>query len=100
MARRIRRASPLGAWRAFSRRHRGNSFLEYESLYALSEPLIDAILAEVPGFFAGQEEFERDLARTASFGFFHQRAMGRSSQDDVRDEITGLSRQQKRDQAT
>jgi hypothetical protein len=51
-------------------------------LYSLDEALIDALLAEVPAFFrADQERFERDLARTASFGFFCRRPLGSSQHD-------------------
>jgi hypothetical protein len=67
----------LACWKAFKSRHAGHPFLAYESLYALSEPIIDALRAEVPDFFTAAEvSFERDLARTASFGFFHGRALG------------------------
>jgi hypothetical protein len=69
------------AWQAFARRHAGNPLLEQEALYALSLPLLDAIAERVPGFLAPEQElFERDLAATASFGFFHGRALGASRQ--------------------
>jgi hypothetical protein len=65
------------AWQAFARRHAGNPFLEQEALYALSPPLLEAIGELAPGFFTPEQElFERDLAATASFGFFHGRALG------------------------
>ena len=64
-------------WDAFSRRHTGCSFLECDPLYALSEELIDSIKQHVPGFFNNeQERFERDLAGTASFGFFLRQPLG------------------------
>ncbi|HLJ92174.1 MAG TPA: hypothetical protein VKU02_03180 [Gemmataceae bacterium] len=67
-------------WEVFARRHASNRFLELDALYALSEPIIDAIQASVPRFFSAEQEwFERDLARTASFGFFHQRPLGRAA---------------------
>src|SRR6185437_10480591 len=67
-------------WEAFARRHAGNPFLELDTLYALTEPIIDAIEAHVRNFFtAEQQEFERDLARTARFGFFYQRPLGRAA---------------------
>ena len=70
----------IHAWEAFAERHAGNPFLGLDPLYALSEPIIDAIGRESPGFFdAGQERFERDLARTAHFGFFLRRAYGPGS---------------------
>jgi hypothetical protein len=66
------------AWDAFSGRHPGHRFLACDPLYSLSEGLIDSILKEVPDFFSAQDEqFERDLAREASFGFFLRRAYGR-----------------------
>ena len=41
------------------------------------EPLIDTIKQEAPDFFtAAEEDFERDLARTASFGFCYRSAWG------------------------
>ncbi len=67
-------------WEAFARRQAGNPFLELDTLYALTEPIIDAIQANVCNFFtADQKGFERDLARTASFGFFYQRPLGRAA---------------------
>lgn len=78
MARR-RRGVPKeqALWAEFSRRHPGNAFLQSDVLYSLNQPLIDAIKTEIPGFFtADQERFERALAKTASFGFFHGRALG------------------------
>jgi hypothetical protein len=65
-------------WRDFARRHAEIPFLQLDALYALSEPIIDAIKQSAPGFFSpAQERFERDLVQTASFGFFHQRPLGR-----------------------
>jgi hypothetical protein len=47
----------------------------------LTEKIIDTVKAEVPDFFTpGEERFERDLARTASFGFFQRSALGLSLQ--------------------
>ncbi|HEY7427211.1 MAG TPA: hypothetical protein VH682_23455 [Gemmataceae bacterium] len=64
-------------WEDFARRHAGNAFLAHDALYALMEPIIDAIKASAPRFFSPQQElFERDLARTASFGFFYQLPLG------------------------
>lgn len=64
-------------WDRFSRRHPKCPFLEQDPLYALSELLIDAIRHEIPRFFTDvQERFERDLTRTASFGFFLRRPFG------------------------
>lgn len=61
----------------FARRHAGQPFLKAPVLYALTEPIVDAVQAEVPRFFTPeQERFERDLARTASFGFFHGHPLG------------------------
>jgi hypothetical protein len=65
-------------WEDFARRHAGNGFLEYDALYALTEPIIDAIKDGAPRFFSPEQElFERDLARTASFGFFYRHPLGR-----------------------
>jgi hypothetical protein len=64
-------------WDAFSRRHAGNPFLAHDPLYALNKPLIESIKRHIPDFFTSDEErFERDLARTASFGFFLHRPLG------------------------
>jgi hypothetical protein len=64
-------------WSDFGRRHVGSPFLGHDPLYALTEPMIDAIKAVVPDFFTSEQEaFELDLARTASFGFFLGRALG------------------------
>ena len=60
----------VAEWEAFRSRHAGHRFLDYDPLYALSESLIESIKRHVPDFFRSDEErFERDLARTASFGF-------------------------------
>jgi hypothetical protein len=64
-------------WREFATRHAGQPFIDCLSLYSLTESIIDAIQAEVPCFFSkDQERFERDLAKTASFGFFCHRVLG------------------------
>ena len=64
-------------WDAFSHRHAGSRSLELDPLYSLSEELIDSIVKLVPGFFSSEEvKFERDLARTARFGFFLHTALG------------------------
>jgi len=45
-----------------------------ETIYALPEPLLDAISKEIPKFFTDDEmRFERTLARTAGAGFFLKR---------------------------
>jgi hypothetical protein len=65
------KTSPHPEWTAFASRHEGNPFLAQDALYALSEEIVDAITAEAPRFFTPAEEnFERDLARTADFGVF------------------------------
>jgi hypothetical protein len=67
----------VSVWEAFAERHAGSPFLASEVIYSLSEPIIDAIKTLVPDFFTKKEvEFERDLARTASFGFQFRRALG------------------------
>jgi hypothetical protein len=78
MAKRVRKKSPTSnLWRDFAGRHPKSPFLKCDPLYTLSEPIIDAVKRAVPQFFSEvQEAFERDLARTASFGFFHQQASG------------------------
>jgi hypothetical protein len=87
-------------WAEFSKRHRGNPFLNCDPLYALTEPLIKAIKIEVPAFFTrDQEGFEHDLARTASFGFFHRRALGLSKVIDQADPKTGLSLQERHERS-
>ncbi len=73
-----KRPKPEGhtaVWKEFTRRHRGNHFLEENPLYSLSESLIAAIEDEEPRFFEeGQADFERDLARVTGGGsFFHGR---------------------------
>lgn len=69
-------------WDAFAHRRAGSPFLEHDPLYALSGELIDSILDRAPGFFTAAEvEFERDLARTASFGFFLHTPLGSSQAD-------------------
>lgn len=73
-------------WDAFAHRHAGSPFLEHDPLYSLSEELIDSIVKFVPGFFTAAEvEFERDLARTASLGFFLRAPLG-SAQTDAEHE--------------
>lgn len=68
---------PQEPWEDFSRRHQGHPFLELDPLYSLTEPIIDAVKAEVRAFFAkDQEDFERDLARTAGVGFHLRRPIG------------------------
>jgi hypothetical protein len=68
-------------WDAFSRRHAGNLFLKHDPLYALTEPLIESIKQYIPDFFsADEEQFERDLSRTASFGFFLHRPLGSTAE--------------------
>jgi hypothetical protein len=70
-------------WEAFASRNAGHPFLACEVLYSLTEPIIDAIRSEIPDFFSNEQvSFERDLARTASFGFFHGRAIGASKLSD------------------
>ncbi|HEY7422866.1 MAG TPA: hypothetical protein VH682_01275 [Gemmataceae bacterium] len=69
-------------WDEFASRHVGQPFLICVTLYSLNESILDAIQAEIPGFFAkDHEKFERDLASTASFGFFCQHALGFSESD-------------------
>lgn len=69
-------------WNEFAQRHAGNSFLKVNPLYSLSEPIIDAIVASAPQFFtSANERFERDLAKTVSFGFFYRRALGLNIKD-------------------
>jgi hypothetical protein len=47
--------------------------LGQDPLYALPEQVIDAISSALPDFFSREDlRFERDLAKTASFGFFHR----------------------------
>ena len=64
-------------WKAFRSRHRENRWLDDESLYSLRADLVIAIQKNVPGFFTqGEIEFEKDLAKTAGFGFFNGRVLG------------------------
>jgi hypothetical protein len=54
----------------------------------LTEPLIGAIAKHIPGFFdRDAERFERDLARTASLGFFLRRPLGATAEST--DQIDG-----------
>ena len=70
-------SSNHAVWDTFSQRHAGVPFLEHDPLYSLSEELIDSIVRFVPDFFtAEQVKFERDLARTASLGFFLRAPLG------------------------
>jgi len=67
--------TPDPRWVTFSKKHAGNPALEHDAIYALPEPLINAIQLEIPDFFSTQEEqFERDLARSTSGGFFLRHA--------------------------
>ena len=94
----ITRHREFSEWEEFAGRHAGHPFLQHDPLYALSEPIIDAIKDEVPTFFAAdQESFERDLIQTASFGFFHRRALGPSAAIKRPDPESGLSLQERRE---
>lgn len=62
------------AWSELVERFPDQPALQDESIYALPLRLIDAIIAEVPGFFTENEaEFEHALARAAGDGFFLRR---------------------------
>jgi hypothetical protein len=64
-------------WLEFQQRHRSNSFLSVDPLYALSTEVIGLIKYQLPDFFsAEQEAFEHDLAGTAPHGFFLGRPIG------------------------
>jgi len=75
----------LSLWKEFSKRHKGNSFLKLNPLYSLPEQLIDIISGRKGGslieergvapnlWSASEIAFERDLAQTASGGFFFKR---------------------------
>jgi hypothetical protein len=87
-------------WLAFAQRHAGNPFLQHDPLYSLNESLIDLIQAEAPAFFTPEQvEFERDLARTAAFGFFHRQAMGVTAKERQPD-AQGLSMEERLVRAT
>jgi hypothetical protein len=76
MARHGRRAGDdLRLWQGFARRHKSHPHLRVNPLYALPAKLVDLVKKELPSFgAAGEEEFERDPARTtAAGGFFHRR---------------------------
>jgi len=84
--------SQIETWKHFAERNWGNPFLEQDPLYALSEPIIDAIKERLPRFFTKEQEtFERDLARTVGLGFFHRRALGLGEEFNHADPKTGLS---------
>jgi len=69
---------PDDTWSAFARRHKGNPFLKWDPLYALTESVIDSIKAQLPAFFTVEQEvFERDLYRTGRNGFFRCRLIDR-----------------------
>jgi hypothetical protein len=71
------KAPPDEVWEAFARRYAGHPFLQLNPLYALTEPVIDALSEGVPGFFTGDQEwFERDLARATRQGFCLHRVIG------------------------
>jgi hypothetical protein len=75
-------------WGEFASLHSGQPFLICQTLYSLRESIIDAVKVEAPDFFTeDQERFERDLARTASFGFFCQRVLGFSQSDASADAL-------------
>ena len=81
MGKKKQRQKVDASWDEFCCRHPGQRFLADGTLYALTEKIINEVKAGVPDFFSPEaEEFERDLARTASFGFFYGSAMGVSSQ--------------------
>jgi hypothetical protein len=68
---------PDPAWGKFSRKHRNNPGLKDDTLCAMPETLVNAILYEMPEFFSKkEEEFERDLAQMAGGGFFLRRPFG------------------------
>jgi hypothetical protein len=84
-------------WREFALRQQESPFLACDPLYALTEEIIEAIQAELPGFFSKQEAaFERDLARTVSFGFFQGRALGATADGRQAEAQTGLSSAERR----
>jgi len=92
---------PFVEWEEFAHRQAGHPFLQHDPLYALSEPIIDAIKPAVPTFFTeDQERFERDLAQTASFGFFHRNPMGLTARDRQADPRTGLSLREQHERST
>lgn len=67
-------SGPDPQWAVFARTYEGSPIVKQDTIYALPEPLIDAILEEMPDFFReGGECFERDLARLAGAGFFLKR---------------------------
>ncbi|MFL5330045.1 MAG: hypothetical protein ACJ8C4_14160 [Gemmataceae bacterium] len=69
--------NPYRCWERFVQRHPGHRCLKSDVIYSLTEPIIDAVQSLVPRFLSkDDEQFERDLARTVSFGFFCQRAFG------------------------
>src|SRR5262249_1783629 len=59
-------------WPGFARRNRTRApWLAVDPLYALDDGLIDQLCHHAPGLFAaGEEAFERDLARATGGGFF------------------------------
>src|SRR5262245_19211298 len=69
--------TPTGTdpWPGFARRNRTMAgWLALDPLYALDDGLIDHLRHHVPGLFAaGEEAFERDLARATGGGFFFGR---------------------------
>ena len=70
-------AANQSVWEAFRSRHPAHRFLDEDPLYALTEEVISALVKGVPGLLTAEdEEFERDLYRTAGGGFFHGRPLG------------------------
>jgi hypothetical protein len=58
-------------WEELVRLHPRHPALEQETIYALPEGLLAAIVKEIPELFTAEEKrFERDLARLGGAGFF------------------------------
>lgn len=65
-------------WREFSARHPGIPALQDETIYSLTEGILETLIEKAPGFLSEEEiEFELDLAKTSPIGFSQGRPMGR-----------------------
>ena len=74
MARKSPLTSDADPWQAFSNRHEGLPFLDKNPLYALPKDLINIIAQQIREVWTSTEvAFERDLAETATGGFFRKR---------------------------
>jgi hypothetical protein len=94
--------APHPRWTAFAAAYPDHPALKSDTIYALPEPLIDAITDRMPRFFTLDERrFERDLARSAGAGFFLKRPFrlpllpGLALDENEKAELDRLQRRQR-----